>query len=410
MLIKSLLFNLLLLFQGSQAQFVLPDPDPSAEVPWNIDALKASPQIFPALEISSDDPDITPLFYQGEDLRGNETRVFAWIGIPSDRSGPFPGMVLVHGANGTAFKNWVRLWMDRGYAAIALDTSGHIPVRSAENPKKWSFHEYSGPGGWGGFKSVNASPENQWSYHAVSAVIRAHSLLRSLPEVDSSRVGITGISWGGFLTCITAGVDARFRFAAPVYGCGFLGEDSVWLYNTFQSMREADVWRWLNLWDPSRYVCRAAMPMLFVTGTNDKHYYFNSWQKTGTLPQDEVFLCSKLNLPHNHSAGWSVEEVYAFADFILKDKEPLPEITGQGRDGQTFWVTFESNMPVLEVVLNYTVDDSKWPNRLWQTLPLEFDPSSGQVQTVLPQNTTACFINLTDSRGMVGSSQYEVLP
>ena len=47
-------------------------------------------------------------------------------------------------------------------------------------------------------------------------VILAHSLLRSWPRVDPERIGLTGISWGGYLTCIATGVDNRFKFAIPV--------------------------------------------------------------------------------------------------------------------------------------------------------------------------------------------------
>ena len=67
---------------------------------------------------------------------------------------------------------------------------------------------------------------NVWSYHAVANVIRAVSLIRSFKAVDPSRVGITGISWGGYLTCIVAGLDERLAVAVPVYGCGFLHENS----------------------------------------------------------------------------------------------------------------------------------------------------------------------------------------
>jgi len=29
---------------------------------------------------------------------------------------------------------------------------------------------------------------------------------------------VTGISWGGYLTCIVAGIDDRLKAAVPVYG------------------------------------------------------------------------------------------------------------------------------------------------------------------------------------------------
>lgn len=35
-----------------------------------------------------------------------------------------------------------------------------------------------------------------------------------------------------YMTCIAAGLDNRFKAAVPVYGCGFLHENSVWLHYT----------------------------------------------------------------------------------------------------------------------------------------------------------------------------------
>lgn len=65
-----------------------------------------------------------------------------------------------------------------------------------------------------------------WTYHAVAAILRGHSLLISCAEVDAERIGITGTSWGGYLTCITAGVDSALKAAVPVYGCGYCTRDT----------------------------------------------------------------------------------------------------------------------------------------------------------------------------------------
>ena len=45
----------------------------------------------------------------------------------------------------------------------------------------------------------------------------------------SGRVGMTGISWGGYLTSLVCGLDSRLKFAIPVYGCGHLGLESAWV-------------------------------------------------------------------------------------------------------------------------------------------------------------------------------------
>src|ERR1700721_4166273 len=103
-------------------------------------------------------------------------------------------------------------------------------------------------------------------YLPFAALIFADSLLRSFPEVDPSRIGLTGISWGGYLTDIITSVDTRFKFGAPVYGCGFLGEDSYWVPE-LNKMKPGDATKWLALLDPSVYLAKAKMPLLWVGGT-----------------------------------------------------------------------------------------------------------------------------------------------
>ena len=81
------------------------------------------------------------------------TRVFAYYGLPKVAPGTkVPGMVLVHGGGGTAFDAWVRLWNSRGYAAIAMDTCGCVPIGSYG---KWQRHAAGGPPGWGGFDQID---------------------------------------------------------------------------------------------------------------------------------------------------------------------------------------------------------------------------------------------------------------
>src|SRR5439155_3113860 len=101
-----------------------------------------------------------------------------------------------------------------------------------------------------------------WTYHAVANVIKGVSLLRSLPEVDPERIGVTGISWGGYLTCIVAGLDQRLKVAVPVYGCGHIHENSAW-NKTFAGLPEGQRSRWIENWEPSRYIDQATMPVLF---------------------------------------------------------------------------------------------------------------------------------------------------
>ena len=89
-------------------------------------------------------------------------------------------------------------------------------------------------------RSARRRGQRLWTYHAVAAVIRGHSLLLAQKEVDPQRIGLTGISWGGYLTCIVAGLDDRLKVAVPVYGCGFLHENSCWLGRVPEARPRAD--------------------------------------------------------------------------------------------------------------------------------------------------------------------------
>jgi dienelactone hydrolase len=379
----------------------------AAEPPetWDMDTLSRVPAVRPAPGF--DAPGVKALFFDGPPWKGKPTRVFAWYGVPAgERKEKAPGIVLVHGGGGTAFDEWVRLWTGRGYAAIAMDTCGCTPGgQNAAHPR----HDLGGPPGWGGFDQIDALPADQWTYHAVAAVVLAHSLLRSFPEVDAGRIGITGISWGGYLTCIAAGVDARFRFAVPVYGCGFLGEDSCWL-DTFKGMGEEKARKWLGAWDPSVYLPAARMPFLWVTGTNDFAYPMDSLRKSYRLPAGEQALCLRIRMPHGHGGpGENPEEILVFADAVLRGGVPLPEITGQGRDGDRAWAAFRAApaAPVDRAELIFSEDGGPWQKREWKSAPAEVDRAAGKASAALPGKTRVWFFNVIDSRGHVTSSPHE---
>eukprot|EP01052_Picozoa_sp_SAG31_P012819 SAG31_NODE_758_length_12292_cov_14.175511_5_plen_279_part_00 len=218
------------------------------------------------------------IFFQGLPYHGKPTKVFGYIGLPRGikSGGTCPAMVLLHGGGGTAFDVWVKLWNACGYAAITFDQCGDVPtVPNHGDGAPHARHEGGGPPGWAAsFQQVAAGEpvEDTWGYHAVGAALAAHTLLASHPAVDADHIGLTGISWGGYLTCVVAGVDPRYRFAAPIYGCGYLGDNSIWSdpggpgLTPELDMRTEGANRWVELWDPKNYLPSANMPMLWVNG------------------------------------------------------------------------------------------------------------------------------------------------
>lgn len=386
-------FLLTLIVTGTEA---------TVTMPWEIESLNHAPTVFPAEGFEEDG--VRPLFFAGEPYQGKETRVFAWYGTPSGTPGQkYPAMVLVHGGGGTAFAEWVRLWVSRGYCAIAMDTCGCVPRGEYGN---WERHPDGGPAGWGGFDQIDAPVNEQWTYHAVADILLAHSLLRSFQEVDTERTGITGISWGGYLTCIAAGVDPRFKLAVPVYGCGFLGDNSAWL-DTFKEMGADKASAWMSRWDPSLYLPRAELPMLWVTGTNDFAYPMDSLQKSYRLSWGPRTLCVRIRMPHGHGgAGENPEEIHAFANTLFNTAPSLPAIIKQGQEGRTAWVLFNPEAPPSRAELIFTRDSGKWQDRLWESVPACINVETHKVSGILPEGTTVFYTNLITESGLVVSSEH----
>ena len=279
----------------------------AAQSPW--DAVLAKPP--PAAYAADFRGKANAVFLDGEDWRGRPTRFFAWYALPDGASATnrCPGVVLVHGGEGTAFDWWVRMWNERGYAAIAMDTCGATPIKEGNG---WRRHEWSGPSGWGGFDQVDEPAKDQWTYHAVADVVLAHSFLRSLPEVDPARIGITGISWGGYLTCIASSVDHRFDWAAPVYGCGFYADGSWWTKRLAEMGAKGT--EWLRRWDASVYLPDARCPFLFVSGEDDPFFRLEMLKKSAALVKGPVSWDLRKTMVHSQEAGAAPESIRAFAD------------------------------------------------------------------------------------------------
>jgi dienelactone hydrolase len=272
--------------------------------------------------------------------------------------------------------------------------------------EQWPRHAHSGPNGWGNFDRSHEPVQEQWTYHAIAAVILAHSLLRSLDEIDPARIGITGISWGGILTCIAAGVDARYRFAAPVYGCGCLDSASSAIAEGRATNPDAYD-HWLSLWDPVLYLPSVSMPMLWVNGTNDFAFPLDAFQRSYRLPQGERTLCVRVRMPHAHGgAGERPEEIRAFADALMQGGVPLPCVAEQGLSGERAWATFVSQRPIMRAELNYTRALGHWTDRTWNTLPADLDAVSGTVSAQLPLGTTVYYFNLFDSQECAISTEH----
>jgi dienelactone hydrolase len=335
--------------------------------------------------------EIKAVYFSGLDYLGSPTRVFAYVGIPAgaSASSPVPAVVLVHGGGGRAFSAWVQEWNDRGYAAISMSVEGHTDTRIS--------HAMAGPSRDGCYNDTDVEPiTDQWMYHAVADTVLANSLMRSLPEVVADEVGLMGISWGGIITSTTIGIDTRFKFAIPTYGCGHL-YDARNYYGA--QLGNNDVYK--QIWDPMVRIANATMPVLWQSWPEDPHFPMDSFAYSYHGVSGPYMVSLKPGMGHGHK--FDIAETYDFADSIISSGSPWCEQQSIGLTGSAATVVFTSTKNLINASLVYTTGNDEitsdtTTNLEWiQTIlspPEEGPAGTWMVTATLPAGVTGWFINV----------------
>lgn len=368
--------------------------------PWDVVALSEAPKMHPSEDRLA--KGMKSFFYEGANYKGKPAWFFAYYAAPSGTPpvGGWPAVVCVHGGGGTAYPGWVRAWNNQGFAAIVMDLEGHLPGGGAHgiegNSPVGVGHESAGPSRKDWFGDRDLPDKEQWFYQAVAAVIRAHSLMASFPEINPKKIGLTGISWGGTIVSTVAGVDNRFAFVVPVYGCGFIQEsDNPGLAQWFppKNMSESQFVDYRKKWDPSAYLSAAKMPMLWVTGVADPVFQIDIFSKSSTSTGGASSLCLRPFLAHGHGNGWEdAPEIYAFAKNIVGDGPALPKIERPDPREAGGIVRAKYTGEFSEAWVYCTSGGGVWKDRKWQFIQCNLDKGELVSRTPLPQGATAFFI------------------
>ena len=304
------------------------------------DFLSIVPKVtcYPAWNATGEFEGIKAITYEGAEYLGKKTKIFAYYGVPSNAQERVPAVVLVHGGGGVPFLPWVKQWNDRGYAAIAMSTTGEFPRQINAGFKEGGQHpEFFSRGMWGEFceEGYGDAPDNdsmsrsekpineQWMYQAVSGVILAHNVLRANSRIDRNRIGICGVSWGGVITSITIGYDSRFAFAVPIYGSGYLTESMGTLGDYFRSGKNHELWLAEKQFD------RVKIPILWQCENADTSFSINSNSKSyqdSVKNSPNTRFSAVHQMKHSHRRAWVRPEPLAFADWICQERAAFPTV------------------------------------------------------------------------------------
>jgi len=385
--------------------------------PWNLTKLKST---VPAMKWVDQSHPVHALTYAGEKYLGKDTEVFAFYASPitigaAKPGAKFPGVVLIHGGGGTAFAEWTQLWAKRGYAAIAMDLNGSRPPEPVYDDKgmaKSNAHDQKtrtrlpngGPphGHPEKFDSIGGDTSDDWPFHAAASVMRAHSLLRSFAEVDAEHTAVTGISWGGYTTCLVASLDDRFKAAVPVYGCGYLHQGESVQKPSIDKLGDRAA-LWVKEYDPGSLLPRCHVPILFVNGTNDVHYVLDSYMKSYSVVPGEKHIRIQINMPHGHPPGWAPQEIGLFIDTNCRAGTPLLEPSAPVIEGDQVKVSVKASTTIKDAKLNYTSDTGLRSKRTWKSVPATVTGNTISAPKP-PADANTWYVEVTDERGAMVST------
>jgi cephalosporin-C deacetylase len=259
-------------------------------------AVALEPEVVPDPLRTSDDVEVFQVFYTSLD----HVRVAAWYCRPTRPARPLPAIMLLPGyqMDPPIPKEWAR----RGYAALSVAPRGKLRSNRQFNP------------GYPNLLTHNIVDRHTYAYRGFYVdTWRGIDFLRSRPEVDRARLGVTGSSQGGGLTITTAAMrpEVRAASAGAPYLCGFV--DAVELTHTYpyeeindylrlHPERRADVEDTLAYFDGISFADRITCPIIVNVGLQDNVCP----PETGYALFDRIGAADKRLYPydgHGHDAG-----------------------------------------------------------------------------------------------------------
>lgn len=334
-------------------------------------------------------------------------RVFGALACPEGAERSTPVILVFHGGGG------------HGSSALAVATARRNPGMAAFSM------DYNGqfrPGGkrvtqWHSVTQelrqprlqLVPDPRNSPMYHYVMAARRALDLLEQQRRFDMSRVGCFGISYGGWVALILAGVDERVK-------CVVNGVSAGGTEGTASRSSQALRWQpaeqrelWLGTYDPIVYAPVTRAGVLFKISSNDRFFWLSGAMRNYAALAGPKRLLVTPNSDHGAGGPSLPDPSCAWTRHILWGDEGLPEIPA----GSLEWVdnvcTWEvrSPHPLEDALLYWSPGRVVSCARYWVALPAE-QRGNGRWQAAIPERYAGLagqvYVTAFDARGVAVSS------
>lgn len=210
----------------------------------------------------------------------NGDEVGGWLLLPTDATEPLPAVIEYNGYGGGRGLPHERLgWAASGYAYFNMDTRGQGSAWGGAGGVTPDPHG-SGPATPGYMTRGIDDPHAYYYRRVFTDAVLAVDAIRSLSQVDSSRVAVTGGSQGGGITIAVAGLASGLVAAMPdvPFLCqferavGMTGRDpyqEIVRYLSVHRGADEQVFETLSYFDGVNFAKRATTPALFSAAMLD---------------------------------------------------------------------------------------------------------------------------------------------
>lgn len=228
--------------------------------------------------------------------------VKAWLILPADRSGPLPAVVEYLGyGSGRGIPLESLAYASAGYAHLVMDTRGQgSSWRAGDTPDPTP----SGPS-VPGFMTRGILHPNDYYYRRLYVdAVRAVDAVKAHPDVDATRIAVTGRSQGGALSLVAAGLRDDVAVAIPhvPFLCAFRRGTAITDREPFAEIvrwcsihrtRVDDAFRTLAYFDGTAFAARATCAGSFSVALMD-----------GVCPPSTVFAAYNAYAGEKNIAVW----------------------------------------------------------------------------------------------------------
>jgi dipeptidyl aminopeptidase/acylaminoacyl peptidase len=247
------------------------------------DAFASSRVLHPAVRVSYPSKDGTP--------------VEGWLIMPprADSTQPVPLILAIHGgphgAYGTDFNFQFQLWANNGYAVLYTNPRG-----STGYGEKFLWAT------WGG----------GWGIKDYEDVMAGVDYVAKQQRIDSKRLGVTGYSYGGFLTNWV--ITQTPRFAAAISGAGISNWISDYATSDIPRTKESEFYgtpwepegrKLLERQSPIYYANSVVTPTMFIHGEADLRVPIEQAEQMYLALRKRKVPARFVRYPDMYHGGWT---------------------------------------------------------------------------------------------------------